>query len=90
MPIYEYANVFDNGTTAGDSQIADGTYVYMSTSPTTQYGSLIRLIQSASPQSCDDVPEIFPTEFTDYDDNCIVDLADFAHFALDWLNDSVP
>ena len=91
MDIYEYADVFDTtGIGGGDSQIADGTYVQTSTSPTTTYGSLIRLIQSSSPQSCDDVPEIFPTELSDYDADCIVDWSDFAHFALDWMNDSVP
>jgi hypothetical protein len=91
MDIYEYADVFDaTGAGGGDSQIADGTYIQTFTSATTVYGSLLRLIQSAGPQSCADVPEIFARDPEDLNEDCIVNFGDFSEISENWMNDSIP
>jgi len=89
MPIYEYANVFNSGQTAADSQIADGSgYVYLWEKPVMQLGSEIRLL-STWPPTCDDVPERFRLE-SDVDGDCWVTLSDFAQMAAHWQQCSDP
>ena len=89
MSVFEYANVFDSGQTAADSQIADGSgFVYLWEKPVMQLGSEIRLL-STWPPTCSDVPERFKQD-SDVDGDCWVTLSDFALLAGSWMQCSDP
>jgi hypothetical protein len=85
MDIYAYADIFsDDWFTMGDNQCADGAYYYSYGTPTMQTGSLVRLMQSF-PRTCADVPNVYKNGLIDINDDCIVNLVDFANVAVDWL-----
>ncbi|MFH1614092.1 MAG: hypothetical protein ABIG61_03270 [Planctomycetota bacterium] len=91
MDIYDYSNIADAGFTAADSQIADGTYVYLYGSPVIGNASLIRLLEGTAPAGPNDVPDA-PGFFgdPDYNRDSIVNFTDFATFAADWLDCTDP
>ena len=89
MDVYVFANVFDGAVLFGDSQVADGTYVRLWDGVVIELASLIRLLETSSPQVCDDVPNPFKPEF-DLNRNCYVDVPDLAVVAGDWLTCNDP
>jgi hypothetical protein len=89
MDVYVYANIFNAGWTAGDSQVADGRYMYLAKGSVVNRGSLVRLRPQAKPLNCDDVP-YFGKDIADLDGNCMVNLADFAMIAASWMRCTDP
>ena len=89
MDVYVFANVFDAAGDFGDSQVADGAYVALWNGVVMEVNSLVRLLETSSPQLCDDIPRQFKPQF-DFDGNCYVDIGDLGVIAADWLNCNDP
>ena len=89
MDVYVFANAFDSNEDFGDSQVADGAYVRLWDGVVIELASLVRLLETSSPQVCADIPGPFKPEF-DLDGNCYVDVPDLSMVARDWLSCNDP
>ena len=84
--VYMYANIANAAWNAGDSQVADGVYIYIYANPAMDNASIVRLLQSPVPVPPDDLPGIMVPAIPDYNSDYIVNFKDFAAFSAEWMN----
>jgi len=88
MNIYDYINIANSSYAVADSQVTSGTYKYLYGNSVIGNASLIRLLNTATPVTAEDVPNVVGRP--DYNGDSTVNFADFATFALNWLHCNDP